>query len=112
MPRVYAFELISIETYAPQFIGHNRIFLGSVWQTATKIISVKIKIVLNFILLGEIFPFFEAVGYFLIEFQVMPIFNAFWFDEKNFMQFYLLGEIFPFFEAVGFFDWISSDANF
>ena len=23
-------ELISIETYAPQFIGHNKIFLGSV----------------------------------------------------------------------------------
>ena len=26
----YSFELISIETYAPQFIGHNRLFLGSV----------------------------------------------------------------------------------
>ena len=26
----YSFELISIETYAPQFIGHNKIFLGSV----------------------------------------------------------------------------------
>jgi hypothetical protein len=24
----YSFELISIETYAPQFIGHNKIFLG------------------------------------------------------------------------------------
>ena len=26
----YSIELISIETYAPQFIGHNKIFLGSV----------------------------------------------------------------------------------
>ena len=26
----YSFELISIETYASQFIGHNKIFLGSV----------------------------------------------------------------------------------
>ena len=26
----YSFELISIETYAPQFIGHIKIFLGSV----------------------------------------------------------------------------------
>ena len=26
----YLLELISIETYAPQFIGHNKIFLGSV----------------------------------------------------------------------------------
>ena len=26
----YSFELISIETYAPQFIGDNKIFLGSV----------------------------------------------------------------------------------
>ena len=26
----YSFELISIETYAPQFIGHNKLFLGSV----------------------------------------------------------------------------------
>ena len=28
----YSFELISIETYAPQFIGHNEIFLGSVYS--------------------------------------------------------------------------------
>ena len=27
----YQIELISIETYAAQFIGHNRIFLGSVY---------------------------------------------------------------------------------
>ncbi len=26
----YSFELISIETYAPQFIGHNKFSLGSV----------------------------------------------------------------------------------
>ena len=26
----YSFEVISIETYAPQFIGHNKLFLGSV----------------------------------------------------------------------------------
>ena len=26
----YAFELNSIETYAPQFFGHNDLFLGSV----------------------------------------------------------------------------------
>ena len=26
----YTIELISIETYAPQFIGHNKIFLRSV----------------------------------------------------------------------------------
>ena len=26
----YSFELISIETYAPQFIGHNNVFLDSV----------------------------------------------------------------------------------
>ena len=26
----YSFEPISIETYVPQFIGHNKFFLGSV----------------------------------------------------------------------------------
>ena len=26
----YSFELIYIETYAPQFIGHDKFFLGSV----------------------------------------------------------------------------------
>ena len=26
----YSFELISIETYTPQFVGHNKFFLGSV----------------------------------------------------------------------------------
>ena len=26
----YSFDLISIETYAPQFIGYNKLFLGSV----------------------------------------------------------------------------------
>ena len=28
----YSIELISIETYASQFIGHNKIFLGSVYM--------------------------------------------------------------------------------
>ena len=28
----YLFELISIETYAPQFVGHNNLFLGGVIQ--------------------------------------------------------------------------------
>ena len=27
----YLFELISIDTYAPQFIGHNEFFVGSVY---------------------------------------------------------------------------------
>ena len=27
----YSFDLISIETYAPQFIRHNKLFLGSVY---------------------------------------------------------------------------------
>ena len=27
----YSFELISIETYVPQFIGHTKLFLGSVY---------------------------------------------------------------------------------
>ena len=26
----YSFELISIETYSPQFVGLNKLFLGSV----------------------------------------------------------------------------------
>ena len=30
----YSFELISIETYAPQFIEHNKVFLGSVLPLA------------------------------------------------------------------------------
>ena len=28
----YSIKLISIETYAPQFIGHNKIFLASLWE--------------------------------------------------------------------------------
>ena len=28
----FSFELISIETYAPQFIAHNNFFLGSVFK--------------------------------------------------------------------------------
>ena len=34
----YSFELISIETYAPQFNGHNKSFLGSVKSTSAKLI--------------------------------------------------------------------------
>ena len=41
----YSFELISIEIYAPQFIGHNKLFLGSVFKVqlsekAKKICSI------------------------------------------------------------------------
>ena len=35
----YSIELVSIETYAPQFIEHNKIFLGSVnseWRFFSK----------------------------------------------------------------------------
>ena len=32
----YSFELISIETYALQFIGHNKSFLGSVISVASR----------------------------------------------------------------------------
>ena len=33
----YSFEFISIENYAPQFIGHNKLFLGSVeWAKKMK----------------------------------------------------------------------------
>ena len=31
----YSFELISIENYAPQFIGHNKLLLGSVYELLT-----------------------------------------------------------------------------
>ena len=31
----YSFELISIATYAPQFIGYNTLFLGSVSSEQT-----------------------------------------------------------------------------
>ena len=37
----FTIELISIETYSPQFIGHNKIFLGSVpWLTNSLIINL------------------------------------------------------------------------
>ena len=39
----YSFELIPIETYAPQFDGHNKIFLDSVlhtpWQLGSSSVS-------------------------------------------------------------------------
>ena len=34
----YTIELISIETYAPQFIGHNKIFLGCVTEAWTVLV--------------------------------------------------------------------------
>ena len=37
----YSFELISIETYAPQFIGHNIFFLGSVIYTVNVRINLR-----------------------------------------------------------------------
>jgi hypothetical protein len=39
----YSFELNSIETYAPQFLGHNNLFLGSVgwWKKSKKSINVE-----------------------------------------------------------------------
>ena len=46
----YSIELISIETYAPQFIGHNNIFLGSVYYLSTstlQIIIFKYSIILT-----------------------------------------------------------------
>ena len=36
----YSFELISIETYAAQFIGHNKFFLDSVVQEILKVWEV------------------------------------------------------------------------
>ena len=35
----YSFELISTETYAPQFIGHNKFFLESVYCIDLKIVN-------------------------------------------------------------------------
>ena len=36
----YTFELISIEVYAPQFIGHNKLFLASVSKEHNVVIFV------------------------------------------------------------------------
>ena len=49
--------------------------LISSWQIAEEIISVKIKIVPAFILLGELFSF--LVPPLVNEFQIMEIFNAY-----------------------------------
>ena len=35
----YLFELISIETYAPKFIGLNKFFLGSVMMLNTRLLK-------------------------------------------------------------------------
>ena len=37
----YSMQHISIETYVPQFIGHNKIFLGSVEQAADSWTGIK-----------------------------------------------------------------------
>ena len=36
----YSFELISIETHAPQFIRHNKLFLGSVYRIHTFFVNI------------------------------------------------------------------------
>ena len=56
----YSIELISIETYATQFIGHNKIFLGSV--TVLILTSV---VFLYFIVSYDFYK--VRVHYFLIE---------------------------------------------
>ena len=38
-----SFELISIETYAPQYIWHNKFFLGSVSSLGEKLKNVVTK---------------------------------------------------------------------
>ena len=35
----YSFQLYSIETYAPQFIGHNTFFLGTVHRSVVDTLS-------------------------------------------------------------------------
>ena len=40
----YSFQLISIETYAPQYNGHNKLFLGSVNENIPKINLVLSKL--------------------------------------------------------------------
>ena len=44
----YSIELISIETYAPQFIGHNKTFLGSVEYYHSKMVLNNCLRCLNF----------------------------------------------------------------
>ena len=39
----YLFELISIESYAPQFVGYDKSFLGSVITSITLLHTVKTK---------------------------------------------------------------------
>ena len=51
----YWFELISIETYVPPFIGHNNFFLGSVLRLDSRTSSNLFKLVCS-ILLGEGLP--------------------------------------------------------
>ena len=44
MGAYYSIELISFETYAPQFIGHNKIFLGNVKCIVTNFIDLRLDI--------------------------------------------------------------------
>ena len=44
MGAYYSIELISIETYAPQFIGHNKISLGNVKCIVTNFIDLRLDI--------------------------------------------------------------------
>ena len=43
----YSFELISIESYAPQFIGHNKLFLGSVTAVMYYKVSLEMDLLLQ-----------------------------------------------------------------
>ena len=49
----YSFELISIETYAPQFIGHNKFFLGSVNDTSLFLSVIWSKAILLSLISGQ-----------------------------------------------------------
>ena len=40
----YSFEYIFIETYAPQFIGHNNFFLGSVVGQVSSFVVTRYKV--------------------------------------------------------------------
>ena len=40
----YLFELISTETYAPQFIAHNKLFLGIVQAHMRQVSMAKAKV--------------------------------------------------------------------
>ena len=59
----YSFELISIETHAPQFIGHNKFFLARVYrgrqfQIAGTIVKEDLQA------LCKVFPVLVNLGHF------------------------------------------------